>query len=39
MEDALVLTADEGRVKLRKASGSCKRALIRGNPNGETLLS
>jgi hypothetical protein len=32
----LVLGADEGRGKLRKASGSRKQALIRGYPNGET---
>ena len=38
MMDALALTGDEGRVKLRNASGSCKRALIRGYPNGETQL-
>src|SRR5689334_11361078 len=36
MVDALARTGDEGRGKLRKASGSCKRALIRGCPNGET---
>ena len=35
MGNALVLTADEGRVKLRKVSGSCKEALIREYPNGE----
>lgn len=34
--DALVRRGDEGRVRLRKASGSCQRALIRGYPNGET---
>ena len=34
--DALArLGADEGRGKLRKASGSCKQALIRGYPNGK----
>ena len=36
MVDALARTGDEGRGKLRKASGSCKRAMIRGCPNGET---
>ena len=34
--DALAQTGDEGRGKLRKASGSCKQAWIRGCPNGET---
>ena len=34
--DALALEGDEGRGKLRKASGSRKQALIRGFPNGET---
>ena len=34
--DALAPTDDEGRGKLRKASGSRKQALIRGCPNGET---
>ena len=34
--DALALEGDEGRGKLRKASGSRKQALIRGYPNGET---
>ena len=34
--DALAPEDDEGRGKLRKASGSCKQALIRGCPNGET---
>ena len=34
--DALAPTGDEGRGKLRKASGSRKQALIRGCPNGET---
>ena len=33
-----MLTADEGRSKLRKASGRRKRSLIRGYPNGETRL-
>ena len=27
---------DEGRIRLRKASGSCQKALIRGFPNGAT---
>ena len=34
--DALAQAGDEGRGKLRKASGSRKQALIRGYPNGET---
>ena len=34
--DALAPEDDEGRGKLRKASGSRKQALIRGCPNGET---
>ena len=34
--DALAPTGDEGRGKLRKASGSRKQALIRRCPNGET---
>ena len=37
MEDALVLAADEGRVRRRYTTGSCQNALIRGIPNGETL--
>ena len=36
MVDALALKADEGRGKLRKASGSCKQILIRRYPNGGT---
>ena len=36
MVDALALEADEGRGKLRNASGSCKQALIRRFPNGGT---
>ena len=36
MVDALALRDDEGRGKLRKATGSCKRALIRRCPNGGT---
>ncbi len=38
MGDALALRDDERRGKLRKATGSCKRALIRRCLNGETLL-
>ena len=34
--DALAPGADEGRGERRNASGSCKRALIRRCPNGET---
>ena len=36
MVNALALEAEEGRVKLRYASGSCKKASIRGSPNAET---
>ena len=36
--DALALRADEGRDKLRKASGRSKYPLIRRYPNGETHL-
>ena len=36
MGDALALGDDEGRGKLRKAAGRCKRPLIRRCPNGET---
>ena len=36
--DALADTGDEGRAMQRNASGSCKEALIRGCPNGETHL-
>jgi len=36
--DALALTADEGRGKLRKAAGRCKLPLIRRCPNGATRL-
>ena len=36
MGDALEPIGEEGRSKLRKASGSCKRAKIRGYPNGVT---
>ena len=38
MVDALALGADEGRGKLRKATGRCKRPLIRGYPNGATRM-
>ena len=34
--DALAPEDDEGRGKLRKASGNRKQVLIRGCPNGET---
>ena len=34
--DALASRGDEGRGKLRKAWGSCTRAVISGCPNGET---
>ncbi len=34
--DALASRGDEGRTRLRKASGSCQEALIRGFPNGTT---
>ncbi len=37
--DALAPDGDEGRSMLRKATGSCKRALIRGSPNGATRES
>ena len=36
MVDALAPAGDEGRVKLRKAAGSCIRAQIRRYPNGAT---
>ena len=36
MVDALALRDDEGRGKLRKATGRCKRSLIRRCPNGAT---
>ena len=38
MVDALAIEADEGRDKLRYASGSSKYALIRGFPNEGTHL-
>ena len=34
--DALAGRGEEGRIRLRKASGSCQKALIRGYPNGAT---
>ena len=34
--DALAGRGDEGRTRLRKASGSCQEALNRGYPNGAT---
>ena len=37
--DALALRADEGRDKLRKATGRSKYPLSRGCPNGGTHLS
>ena len=36
--NALALGAEEGRSKLRKATGSRKQALIRGYPNGAIRL-
>ena len=36
MVNALALEAEEGRGKLRNASGSCKQTLIRRYPNEET---
>ena len=36
MGDALAPGGDEGRGKLRKCAGSCKRTLIRTCPNGST---
>ena len=38
MGDALAPGGDEGRGKLRKAAGSCKRTLIRRCPNGTTPM-
>ena len=38
MVNALALIGDEGRDKLRKASGRCKQPLIRRYPNGATLF-
>ena len=34
--DALAQEGDEGRGTLRKATGSCEQAVIRGYPNGAT---
>ena len=36
MGDALVLRGEEGRAKLRKATGNCTEVLIRRYPNGAT---
>lgn len=36
--NALAPDADERRSKLRKASGSCKRTVIRGSLNGGTHI-
>jgi hypothetical protein len=36
MVDAKASGGEEGRGRLRKATGSCERALIRGDPNGGT---
>ena len=38
MVNALALIGDEGRDKLRKASGRCKQPLIRRYPNGATRI-
>ena len=38
MVDALALGAEEGRDKLRKATGRSKYPVIRGCPNVETHL-
>ena len=38
MANALALEDDEGRGKLRKAAGRCKRPLIRRCPNGATRM-
>ena len=38
MVDALALGAEEGRDKLRKATGSCKWTVIRRYPNAGTHL-
>ena len=38
MVDALALGGEEGRGKLRKASGRCKQPLIRRYPNEATQL-
>ena len=39
MVNALALIGDEGRDKLRKASGRCKQPLIRRYPNGATRIN
>ncbi len=39
MGDALALGGDEGRGKLRKAVGICKRDLIHRYPNGATRVA
>ena len=36
--DALAIRGEEGRGRLRKATGSCQHTLIRRYPNGETHL-
>ncbi len=36
MVDAMASGGEEGRSRLRKATGSCEQALIRGYPNGGT---
>ncbi len=36
MKDAWALGGEEGRDKLRKATGRSKYPLIRGSPNGAT---
>ena len=36
MVDAVALEDEEGRGKLRYASGRCKQSLIRRSPNEET---
>ena len=38
MEDALAPGDDEGRGKLRKATGRCKQPSIRRCPNGKTCV-
>ena len=38
MVDALGLSGEEGRSKLRKAAGSDTHTVIRGLPNGVTRL-
>ena len=38
MKDALALTGDEGRGKLRKASVSRTQAVTRRSPNGATRM-